>query len=62
MYEVVIRSKWRPLLKYMLWCVDEFLHIGFNTKEDMGSLNMIYRLNGGVGPPDRYLGDNAEKV
>ena len=46
----------------MLCYVDEFLHIDFNPKEDMDVLNMIYRLKGGFGPPDRYLGENIEKV
>ena len=28
----------------------------------MDALNMIYRLKGGFGPPDRYLGENVEEV
>ena len=46
----------------MLCYVDDLLHIGFNTKEDMDALNMVYRLNEGFGPPDRYLSANVEKV
>ena len=34
--------------KYMLCYVDDMLHIGFKTKEDMDALNMIYRLKGGL--------------
>ena len=46
----------------MLCYVDELLHIGFNPKVDMDALNMIYRLNEGFVPPDRYLGANFDKV
>ena len=46
----------------MLLYVDDLLHIGFKPKEDMDALNMIYRLKGGFGPPERYLGANVEKV
>ena len=28
----------------------------------MDELNMIFRLKGGFGPPDRYLGENVEEV
>ena len=48
--------------KYMLCYVDDLLHIGFNPKEDMDVLNMIYWLKGSFGPPDRYLGANIEKL
>ena len=48
--------------KYMLCYVDDLLHIGFKTKEDMDALNMIYLFKGGFGPPDRYLGANVDKV
>ena len=41
-----------PYYKYMLCYVDDLIHIGFNPKEDMDVLNMIYRLNEGFGPPD----------
>ena len=51
-----------PYYNYMLFYVDELLHIGFKPKEDMYALNMIYRLRGGFGPPDRYLGANDEKL
>ena len=32
-----------PYYKYMLCYFDDLLHIGFNTKEYMDVLNMIYR-------------------
>ena len=32
-----------PYYKYMLCYVDDLLHIGFNLKEDMDALNLIYR-------------------
>ena len=48
--------------KYMLCYIDDLIHIGFKPKEDIGLLNMIYRLKGGFGPPERYLGANVEKV
>ena len=51
-----------PYYKYILFYVDDFIHIYFKPKEDMDALNMIYRLKGGFGPPDRYLGANIEKV
>ena len=47
-----------PYYKYMLFYVDEFLHIYFKPKEDMDALNMIYCLNEGFGPPDQYLHTN----
>ena len=37
-------------------------HIGFNPKEDMYLLNVIYWLKEGFGPPDRCLGENDEKI
>ena len=51
-----------PYYKYMLWYVDELIHIGFKPKEDMDALNIIYGLNEGFGPPDQYLGANIDKV
>ena len=51
-----------PYHNYMLCYVDDLLHIGFKTKEDINALNMIYWLNEGFGPPDQYLGANVEKV
>ena len=48
--------------KYMLLYVDDLLHIGFNPKEDMDALNMIYRLKEVFGPPDQYLGAKVEKL
>ena len=48
--------------KYMIWYVDDLLNIGFKTKEETDELNMIYLLKEGLGPPDRYLGANVEKV
>ena len=51
-----------PYYKCMLCYVDDFLHIGLNPKEDMDALNMIYRLKEGIGPPERYLVANVEKV
>ena len=47
---------------YMLCYVDALLRIGFNPKEDMDSLNIIYWLKEGFGQSDRYLGANVEKV
>ena len=41
-----------PYYKYMLCYFDDLLHIGFNPKEDMDALNMIYRLNEGFVPPE----------
>ena len=46
----------------MLYYVYDLLHIGFNPKEYMDELNMIYQLKDGFGPPDRYLNANVEKV
>ena len=51
-----------PYHKYMLCYIDDLLHIGFNTKEDMDALILIYWLKEGFGLPDRYLGANVEKV
>ena len=56
-------NKYRdPYCKYMLCYVDDLLHIGFNPKEEMDDLNIIYRLKYGFGSPERYLGTNIEKV
>ena len=46
----------------MIWCVDDFLNIGFNPKEYMDALNVIYPLKEGFGTPDQYLRENVEKV
>ena len=43
----------------MLCYVDDLLHIGFNPKEDMDALNIIYQLKENFGPPDQYLGANV---
>ena len=51
-----------PYYKYILCYVDDLFCIGFKPKEYMDVLNMIYRLKEVFGPPDRYLGANAEKV
>ena len=51
-----------PYYKYMLFYIDDLLHIGFKQKEDMDALNMIYRLKEVFVPPSRYLGENVEKV
>ena len=51
-----------PYYNYMLCYVDDLLHTGFNTKEEMYALNIIYWLKEGFGPPDRYLGKNVERV
>ena len=51
-----------PYYKYMLYYVDELLHISFNPKEGMDALNIIYWLEEGFVPPDQYLGANVEKV
>ena len=46
----------------MLCYVDDLFHIGFNTKEDMDTLNLIYWLKEGFGSPDQYLCVNVEKI
>ena len=51
-----------PYYTYMLCYVDDLLQIGFNPKEDMDELNMIYWLKEGFVSPERYLGANVEKV
>ena len=51
-----------PYYKYMLFYVDDLLHIGFKPKEYMDALNMVYRLKEGFVPPDRYLGANVEAI
>ena len=48
--------------KYMAIYVDYFLHIAKYAQEDMLKLNQVYRLKEGVGPPNRYLGANVDKV
>ena len=51
-----------PYFKYMLCYIDDLICIGFKPKEDMYTLNIIYRLKEGFGPPDQYLGANFDKV
>jgi len=46
----------------MLIYVDDVLHIAEDPSEDMSRLSQIYRLEGDMGPPDRYLGDNVNKI
>ena len=51
-----------PYYKYMLCYVNELIHIGFNQKEDMDALNIIYRLKQVFVPPDQYRDANVDKV
>ena len=64
--DVWLKKEVRPdgslIWKYMLVYVDDILHIAHNTKVDMDLLHQVYRLKDGVGPPDRYLGANIDKV
>ena len=47
----------------MLVYVHKILHLTHYLKEDMDALNRTYRLeDDSVGTPNRYLGDNFEKV
>jgi len=46
----------------MLIYIDDSLHIAENPEVDMVKLGREYRLKDNVGPPDRYLGGNIEKV
>jgi len=48
--------------KLMLIYVDDVLHIAEDPEEDMAKFGQEYRLKDSVGPPDRYLGGNIEKV
>jgi len=56
------RRDGEPYYKYMLIYVDDVLYIAENPEEDMAKLGRAYRLKDSVGPPDRYLGGNIEKV
>ena len=51
-----------PYYKHMLIYVDDVLHIAENPEEDMAKLGQAYRLKDSVGPPDRNLSGNIEKV
>jgi len=51
-----------PYYKHMLIYVDDVLHIAENPEEDMAKLGRAYRLKDSVGPSDRYLSGNIEKV
>ena len=46
----------------ILMYVDDVLHIAEDSEEDMKKFAQVYRLKGGVGTPDRYLGGNIERV
>ena len=48
--------------KYIIFHVDDLIHMVFKPKEYMDALNMIYWLKEGFGPPVRYLGGNVEKL
>jgi len=51
-----------PYYKLMLIYVDDVLQIAEHPEEDMAKLGREYRLEDGVGTPDRYLGGNVEWV
>ena len=57
-----IKTNGDPYYKYILCYVYDFLRVYFKPKEDMDSLNMIYRLKEGFGTPDWYLGTTVDKV
>ena len=46
----------------MLVYVDDVLHLTKDVQEYMLNINKVYLLKEGFGPPDRYLGDNTNKV
>ena len=48
--------------KYMLVYVNDVLHLAKDSQEDMFSLNQVYRVKEGFGPPDIYLGATVDKV
>ena len=48
--------------KYMLVYVGDILCVAYNPMNDMDLLNNIYRHKDGVGPSERYLDANIEKV
>ena len=48
--------------KCMLVYIDDVLHLAKDAQEDMLKLNQVYRFKEGFGPPDRYIGDNIDKV
>jgi len=56
------REDGSPYYKMMLIYVDDVLHVAEDPEEDMKKLGQVYRLNDGVGTPDRYLGGNIERV
>ena len=64
--DVWLKKEHRPdgsvTWKYMLVYVDDILHVAKDPTVDMTRLNQVYRLKDGVGPPDRYLGANVNKV
>ncbi len=51
-----------PYYKMVLIYVDDVLHLSEDPSVDMDKLNKLYRLKDGTGEPDRYLGDNIERV
>ena len=51
-----------PYYKLMLIYLDGVLHITEDPEEDMAKLGQEYRLKNCVGPPDRNLGGNIERV
>ena len=46
----------------MLVYVHDVLHLTNDAQADVVKLNPAYRLKGGFGPPDIYIGDNVDKV
>ena len=57
-----IKNDGTPYYKMMLIYVDDVLHLAEDPREDMDKLSKTYRLKDRTGEPDRYLGDNIERV
>jgi len=51
-----------PYCKYMLIYDDNALHITVGLSQDMAEIKNVYRLEGHVGSPGRYVGANVEQV
>ena len=51
-----------PYYNCMICYADDLLHIGFNPRKYMDTLNIIYRLKERFGTPDQYIGANFYKL
>ena len=48
--------------KYMLVYVNGVIHLTNDAQDDILKLNQVNQLKEGFGPPDRYIGNNVDRL